>query len=148
MLEPAAGARGVVDAESQDVLATVGERGDQWVVGVDDEGGVAGERRDRGSPSLRDVLELPVAVELVAKQVPEADDTRLRAPHDLRERELVDLQQPQLGVAHGKHRRGDARREVRAGVVPGETAGGGENRRCHRSRRRLTVGCRDERDPL
>ena len=72
MLEPTAGARGVVDAEAQDVLATVGERGDEWVVGVGDERGVAGERRDRGSPSLRDVLELPVAVELVAKQVPEA----------------------------------------------------------------------------
>ena len=148
VLEPTAGARGVVDAEAQDMLATVGERGDERIVGVGDERGVGGERSDRCPPSLCDVLELPVAVELVAKQVPEAHDTRPRAPHDLRERELVDLEQPQLGVAYGKHRRGDARREVRTGVVPGETARGGENRRGHRGRRRLPVGRRDERDPL
>ena len=53
-------------------LAPLGERRDERVVGVGDQRGVGGELGDRGSPALRDVLELAVAVELVAKQVAEA----------------------------------------------------------------------------
>ena len=75
------------------MLAPVGELGDERVVGVDDERRRVGERGDRRAPALGDVLELAVAVELVAKEVAERHDPRADAPHHLGQRELVDLEQ-------------------------------------------------------
>ena len=102
----------------------LGERRDERVVGVRDEHGVPGKRCDRGTPALRDVLELAVAVELVAEQVSQFDDARPGTAKDLRQRELVDLEEPELRVARGEQRRRDARREVRARVVPCKATAG------------------------
>ena len=137
-------ARRVVDAEPDHGLAVVGERGDERVVGVDGENRVRCERLHRRPPPLGDVLELAVAVELIPEEIAEGDDARLRAPDHLGEDELVHLEEPQLRVTRGEKRRGDARGEVRAGVVPGEAAGGGEDRAGHGGRRRLAVRRRDE----
>ena len=76
------------------------------------------------APALGDVLELAVAVELVAEEVAEAHDARARAPHHLGQHELVDLEQSELRVVLGQEGRGDAGGEVRPRVVPGEPACG------------------------
>ena len=49
------------------------ELSDLRVVTVQDECGPIVECGDGGSPALGDVLELPVAIELVAEEVPQAD---------------------------------------------------------------------------
>mgnify|MGYP007123201513 CR=1 FL=1 len=66
------------------------------------------ERSDSVAPALGDVLELAVAVELIAKQVAERHDPRPRAPQHLRQCELIDLEQPELGVPRLQQRRRDA----------------------------------------
>ena len=137
---------GIVDPEAERAAPSVREIGDERIVGVDDEGRGGGEARDRGAPALGDVLELAVAVELVAKEVAERDDARLHAPHHLRQRELVDLEQAEVGVGSGEQGGGDARGEVGAGVVPGEPVAAAEDPRQHRARRRLAVRRRDDGD--
>ena len=57
---------------------------------------------------LGDVLELAVAVELVAEEVAEQERARPDPSSDLRQRALVDLEQAELRVAGGEQRRGDA----------------------------------------
>ena len=60
---------------------------------------VAGRERPDGlPPPLCEELELAVAVELVAKEVAEAERARPDPPRDLRERGLVDLEEPELRV--------------------------------------------------
>ena len=68
-----------------------------------------------------------------------ADRARPDAPHDLRQRALVDLEQPELGVALRQERRGDAGDQICAGAVPGELAPRLEDLRGHRRRGRLPV---------
>jgi hypothetical protein len=51
------------------------------------------------APALGDLLELAVAVELVAEEVAEADRARPDPRGDVREARLVDLEQPELGAA-------------------------------------------------
>jgi hypothetical protein len=63
------------------------------------------------------VLELAVAVELVAEEVAEGDGARAHATGDLGQGRLVDLEQAQLGVACSQQRRGDAREQVGARAV-------------------------------
>ena len=79
--------------------AAAREVADLRIVAVDDEHRVVRQRRGRRPPALGDVLELAVAVELVAEEVAEQDRARPDAAGDLRQRALVDLEQPQLGVA-------------------------------------------------
>src|SRR2546426_849760 len=69
------------------------------------------------APALGDQLELAVAVELVAKQIPEADAPRPDPSSHLSQRSLVALEQPELRIASGEQRRRDARYEVGAGPV-------------------------------
>ena len=71
---------------------------DLGIVRVHDHARVGRQVGHGGAPAAGDELELAVAVELVAKQVAEADRARPHAPRDLRQRALVDLEQPQLGV--------------------------------------------------
>ena len=91
------------------------EVADLRVVPVDDEHGLRRQRRRRRAPALGDVLELAVAVELVAEEVAEQHRARPDAADDLRQRALVHLEQPQLGVAL---RRGAWRRRRRRGSRP------------------------------
>ena len=66
----------------------VAERPDLRVVAVQDEHGLGRELVDGHAPALGDQLELAVAVELVAEEVPEAHGTRADAPEHLREGRL------------------------------------------------------------
>ncbi len=148
VLEARAGAARVVDAEQEPVLPTLRERGDEGVVGVRDELRRGLEVCDGIAPALRDVLELPVPVELIPEQVPQADDLRSRPAHDLGQGELVHLEQAEVGAVRGEQRRGDAGGQVRAGGVPRKSPRRGEDRAGHRGRGRLAVRRRDERDAL
>jgi len=74
----------VVDAEAQRVLTLGSELCNDGIVGVHDQRGTRWKRVDRGTPSFRHDLELAIAVELVAKEVPERHDLWLRASEDLR----------------------------------------------------------------
>ena len=138
----------VIDAVADRLPSAVGELRDERIVGVDDEGRRVGEAGDRVAPALGDVLELAVAVELVAKEVPEGDHARRDGLDDRRERELVDLEQPQLGVARGEESGADAGGEVRTRVVPGKPVGAAEQLGDHRRRRRLAVRRRDDDRPV
>jgi hypothetical protein len=148
VLEAGARPRRVVDPEPEHLRAPLCERRDERVVGVHHERGLRGELTDRLAPPFRDVLELAVAVELVAEQVAQADGAGPGAPHDLGEGELVHLEQPEIGVLGGEEGRGDTGGEVRPRVVPGEPAIPGEDRARHRGRRRLAVRRRHERGPV
>ena len=61
----------VVDAEDQGLFAHRSEVADLGVVAVHDKRRVVIKPRNRLPPTSRDELELPVAIELVAKEVPE-----------------------------------------------------------------------------
>ena len=82
------------------------------------------ERAHSCAPALGDELELPVAVELVAEEVEEADGARPEAAGDLGQRGLVHLEEPELGAVGLEQRGGDARDEVRArrGCAPGASS--------------------------
>ena len=81
VLEPGARQSRIVHAEQECSLASLRERGDERVVGVRDERRPSAEAGDGAPPALGDVLELAVAVELVAEQVAEAHDPWARPPH-------------------------------------------------------------------
>src|SRR5262249_56765694 len=108
MLQRRMRATGIVDAEDHRPRALAREVADLRVVAVDDERSRRVERANGAAPALGDVLELAVAVELVAEEVPETDGTGAQAVGDLGERRLVDLEQPELCVTHLEERRRDA----------------------------------------
>ena len=62
----------------------------------------AGELAHCRPPALGDVLQLAVAVELVPKEVPEADRPGPDTARDLRQSGLVDLEEPQLRAPRGR----------------------------------------------
>jgi hypothetical protein len=138
---------GVVDAEDRagGRIALAGEIADLRVVSVDDERRILGKLAHRVSPARSDELELSVTIELVAKQVAQADRTWPQPACDLRQRRFVDLEQPELCLARGQERGGDAGDEVRAGAVVGEPDPAAQDASCHRRSRCLTVGRGDER---
>ena len=78
MLQRRPGVTRVVDPYDDRAGAVAREITHLRVVPVDDEDGVRWKGRCRGAPPLGNVLELPVAVELVAKEVAEAALTRGR----------------------------------------------------------------------
>jgi len=84
----AAGWRAAVRALSTEAaLALNGDDpqvGDERIVGVDDERRGGRERCHSRPPSLGDVLELAVTIELVAEEIAERDDARAHALHHLR----------------------------------------------------------------
>jgi len=135
----------VVEAEPEGLLAPVRERRDERIVGAHDERRIGCELSGRGAPALGDVLELAVPVELVPEEVRQADHAWLRAAHDLRQRELVDLEQAELCAVGCEEGGGDARGEVGTRAVPRQPAGRGEDRARHGRRRGLAVRRRDER---
>ena len=110
----------------------------------------AGAGRGHRPPARGHVLELAVAVELVAEQVAEADGARAHAPRDLRQRRLVDLEQAELGPVGREQGGGDARDEVRARVVVRQLARAGrgsprpstQSSSCRSSRRRARCRAR------
>ena len=137
----------IVDAEAQRTGPPVREIGDERIVGVHDEGRGGRERRHGGPPPFRDVLELAVAVELVAKEVAERDDPRTHPLDHLRQGELVDLEQAEIGVGRREEGGGDARGEIGSGVVPGKPVPAAEDASEHGARRRLAVRRGDNGDP-
>ena len=76
VLQRRAGEPRIVDPVAQRVRAAFRKVGNERIVGVDHEDGRGGETAHGLPPALGDVLELPVAVELVAEEVPERNDTR------------------------------------------------------------------------
>ena len=80
-------------------------------------------RAECRGPALGDVLELAVAVELVAEEVAEKDRAGVDLRGDVSHPQLVDLEQPQLagyfstGACGGEQGRGDAAGHVRTGGV-------------------------------
>ncbi len=111
---------GIVQAEAEDVGAALRDVGDQWIVGVGHRPRRRVELGHRAAPPLGDELELAVAVELVAKEVSEADGLRPHAAADVGKRPLVDFEEPQLGIGVGEEGGGHPGHEVCAGAVVGE----------------------------
>ena len=120
------------------------ELAELWVVPIDDKRRPGAECSDGAAPALGDQLELAVAVELVAEEIAEAHDPRADARCDLRQRPLVDLEQPQLRAARRKQRRRDPRDQVGTGPVVREPKSGPQGLGGHRRGRRLAVRRGDE----
>ena len=97
MGEALAGDGGVVDPEPERLGTAARDVGQEWVVGVHDRPRRGIEVGDSRAPALGDVLELAVAVELVAEKVPETDGLRPDAAGDVGKRALVDLEEPEVG---------------------------------------------------
>ncbi len=135
----------VVEPVGDGVLTDVRQVADLRVVPVHDQGRAGLEPGDGRAPALGHELELAVAVELVAKEIPEQERPRADAACDLRQRALVHLEQAELGVPGAEQGGGDARDQVGAGSVPGEPSRT-QDLRHHRRRRRLAVRRRHERD--
>ena len=112
----------VVEPEAERAFASVGEIGHDRIVAVHDERRRRRELADRRSPALGHDLELAVAVELVAEEVPERHDARPRPRERLGKRTLVDLEEAELGSAGGDEGGGDPGEQIRAGAVPREAS--------------------------
>src|SRR5689334_9977066 len=105
---------GVVDAEDDGARVVLREVADLRVVTVEDECRVRRERTDGFAPAGRHVLELAVAVELVAEEVAEADAAWADPRRHLRQRRLVDLEQTELRAPRVEQSRCDTGNEIRA----------------------------------
>ena len=138
----------VVEPENHRTRPFSGDLPELRVVAVGDQQRLCREPAHHLAPAPGQELELAVAVELVAKQVAERDGPRRDSPRHLGQRGLVHLEQPQFGISGGDERRGDAGDEVRAGPVVRQPHRRLQDPRGHRGRRRLAVGCRDERRAL
>ena len=127
MLEGGPRRRGIVDPEDQRVRTLSRELTHLGIVAVDGQRGVAGQRTHRRAPPLGDVLELAVAIELVAEEIAETDRlwfARARAPR------AAPPRPPRRGPARPRVHRGASRRPRRPGsrrscCAPGETVRGG-----------------------
>ncbi len=147
MGEALARRRWVVDAESERFRAASRDVREQRVVGVHDRPRGRVEVENGSAPALGDVLELPVAVELVAEEVAEADGLGPHPPRDVGESTLVDLEEAEVRALLLQERRGHPGDEVRSGTVVREGHLARQDLGDHRGGRRLAVGCRDERRP-
>ena len=85
------------------------------------------------------MLELAVAIELVAKEISETDDSGRSPPRDLRQGSLVHLEQAELGAPGGEQRRRDTGHEIRAGRIVGQAHTRREDLPGHGRRGRLAV---------
>ena len=117
------------------------------VVSVHDQARVGGQLTHRLAPAPGQQLQLAVAVELVAKEVPEQDGPGPKPPGHFRQRRLVHLEEAQLRVARGEQGRSDSGDQVGARAVVGQANRWREDACRHRSGRRLPVRRRDERRP-
>ena len=115
---------------------------------VDDEGRALGQLPHRRAPALGDLLELAVAVELVAEEVAEAD--RARAAAGAR-RPATRPRRPRTGRARRRaaSSRVEATPETRLApeLLCASRSRGREDLRDHRGGRRLAVRRRDDRRP-
>ena len=102
----------IVDPVRDRVRAFPGELAHLRVVAVDDEHRLGRQRRGRGPPALGDVLELAVAVELVAEEVAEQHRPRPDAADDLRQ---ARPRPPRAAPARRRARRAGSRRRPRRG---------------------------------
>src|SRR6266545_3950420 len=93
------------------------------------------------------MLQLAVAVELVAEEVAEAHGTRPHTLGDLGEGRLVYLEEPELRAARVQEGGGDPRHEVGAGVVVRKPHTAAQDLGRHCRGRRLAVGRGDQRRP-
>ena len=134
----------VVEAEDQRSRALARQIADLRVVPVHHQDSVRRQLLRHLPPALGEVLELAVAIELVAEQVPEADGPRPGSPRDLRQRRLVHLEQAQLSAFRGQERGRHAGDEVRARPVTGQANLRCQDLRDHRRSRRLAVRGRNE----
>ncbi len=148
VLKAASSLSRIVQTEADGVTASGRQIGDDGIIGIHNERRRRRKPCSRSSPALGDDLELPVAIELVAEQVPERDDAWLRPFERLGKRSLVDLEEAELSAACSDESGRDPGEEIGAGAIPGEFSIGAENLGGHRGRRRLAVGCRDEHDPV
>ncbi len=135
----------IVEPEDGGTCMSSGEIGDLRVVAVHHERRILRQPGDGAAPALRDELELPVAVELVAEEVCEQDRPGPDPAHHLGERALVDLEQAQLRVSRGEEGRGDAGDEVRARAVVREPEARAQDLGRHRRGGRLPVRRRHDR---
>ena len=149
VLELRQGLCGIVDPEVGDAgtagqVAVAAEVGDQRVVGVEREPGPAGEVRHELRPLVGEMLQLPVAIELVAEQVAEHDQARLELGRHPGQPGLVHLEQALLArllEQRGRH----APAHVRAGAVVNRYAARRPQRRGeHPGGGRLAVGGADD----
>jgi hypothetical protein len=90
------------------------------------------------------VLELAVAVELVAEQVPQAQRAGTKARSHLGQSRFIDLEQSQFGPTRVQERRCNAGHEVGARVVVRQLRAGAKDARSHRRCRGLAVRGREE----
>ena len=138
----------IVDAEAERLASRLRERPDLRIVRIRHDDRVDRELGDRTAPTLGDLLQLAVAVELVAEQVPEADRPRPDPAHHLGKMCLVELEEAELGARRRGNERGDdPGHEVRPGAVVRELEARREDLRDHRARRRLPVRRRDDGGP-
>ena len=134
----------IVEAEAERRLAAPGDVRHERIVAVCNHPGALRQRPHALAPALGDQLELAVAVQLVAEEVPEQHRLRPDPPRDVGKRSLVHLEEAQLGVRVRQERRRDAGDEVRAGPVVGQPEPFSEDLRDHSGGRRLPVRGRDE----
>ena len=99
----------VLEAEEEGGGAALDEGADERVVRVGRHDRRPGQRRHRRLPPGGEMLELAVAVELIAKEVSEHEDAGPRSPKSPGSRGLVDLEQPELGVPSARQRAAAAR---------------------------------------
>ena len=145
VLQRRPGVTRVVEPEPHGSFTPAGEIRHQRIVGIHDERGLRVEPAHSLAPARSDVLELAVAVELVAEEVPEADDTGRKPCNDLGQRRLVDLEEPELRAVGREQRRSDPGDEVRARTVVGKPESRREDRLRHRRGRRLAIRGGDQR---
>ena len=137
----------VLEPEVGHVLTATAEVGHERVVGVQNEPRPAVELAHHLRPAVGQQLELSVAVELIAKEIGEQEQTWMQVAGHRGQPGLVDLEQTQLaGLAAGvEQRRGHSPGHVRARAVvhqrpPGLLEAGGD----HGRGGGLAVGGRDE----
>ena len=139
MLKTCARVRRIIEPEPDRRRAPISEICDDRVVGVDDQCRFRGKSSDHGAPALGHELELAVAVQLIAKEVPERHNAGTEAAHGLRQRGLVDLEEAEVGPARIHQRGGETGHQVRARPIPGERLALAEDLCRHRRRRGLAV---------
>src|SRR5512145_1666192 len=109
-------AAGVADI-LQPIVANLGsepisQAGDSRIVGIEQHRCIRWQALQRSTPCLCNRINLTIAVELIAEQVMQHDQSRLCFCQCLRECRLIDLEQAQLGswfagqCTAGKSRRG------------------------------------------
>src|SRR5207247_1176432 len=136
-------------------LVSLTQPRDDRIVRVQHDGDARIELRDRVADAARELIDLEVAVELVAEQVRDQYDARADPPEHARQRRLIDFEHPDVTaklpapIVLGEQRAGDASLQVRAGAVVYRTpASRAHDVGQHPRGRRLPVRAGDEHDSV